>query len=128
MAMVRPITMMLALHATLGYLPAGPMMEANQLLRPQCSHGVGASLTVAELDLGHGGSQQFNDSPGLAANEPLVGHIPQHGYLAKNPNFAMLPSTQQTHFDADIQFLPNPVSRVNRYAEKHAQRKARAIP
>jgi len=59
------------------------VVQANQFLGPQCSHGVCAPLVVAELDLGHGGGEQFNDGSNLAADKPLLGHILKHGYLGK---------------------------------------------
>jgi hypothetical protein len=59
------------------------VVEANQLLRPQGNHGVGAPLIVTELDLGHGRGEQFNDGSNLAANKSLLGHIVQHGYFGK---------------------------------------------
>jgi hypothetical protein len=70
-------------RALLGYLFARAVVEANQLLRPQGCHGVGAAFVVIELDLGHGGSKQFDDSSNLAANKSLLGHILEHGYLGK---------------------------------------------
>jgi hypothetical protein len=40
-------------------------------------------LIVTELDLGHGGSEQFNDGSNLTANKSLLGYILEHGYFGK---------------------------------------------
>jgi hypothetical protein len=63
----------------LGYPFVWAVVEADQLLRAQCSHGVGTPLIVTEFDLCHGGGEQFNDGSNLTANESLIGHILQHG-------------------------------------------------
>jgi hypothetical protein len=63
----------------LGNLLVWTVVEANQLLGAQCGHGIGASLIVAELDLGHGGGEHFNDGSNLAANESLLRNVPEHG-------------------------------------------------
>ena len=55
------------------------MVETNQLFRAQSGHGVGSPLIIAELDLGHGGSKQFDDCANLTANKPLIRNILQHG-------------------------------------------------
>jgi hypothetical protein len=59
------------------------MVKENQLVRAQCSHGIGAPLIVRELDLRHGGREQFNDRSNLAANKPLLGHVLKHRYFGK---------------------------------------------
>jgi len=40
-------------------------------------------LIVTEFDLGHGGSEQFNNGSNLTANKSLLGHIPEHGDFGK---------------------------------------------
>jgi len=59
-------------------LLVGAVVEADQLLRPQCGYGVGPSSIVTELDLGHGGGEQFNDRSNLIANQSYLGHVAQH--------------------------------------------------
>jgi hypothetical protein len=54
------------------------MVEANHFLRAQGYHGVGVPLIVTELNLGHGGGEQFDDGSNLTANKPLFGHIFEH--------------------------------------------------
>jgi hypothetical protein len=67
----------------LGYLLVGAVVEANQFLRAQCSHGIGAPLIVTKFDLGYGGGEQFNDGSNLTANKALLGHIREHGDFGK---------------------------------------------
>jgi hypothetical protein len=59
------------------------VVEANQLLRAQCSQGVGAPLIVTEFDLRYGGAEQFNDGSNLTANKSLLGYIREHGDFGK---------------------------------------------
>jgi len=86
----------------LGYPLARAVVEANQFLGPQCSHGVGASLVVTELNLGHGGREQFNDGSNLAAKKPLLGHILQHGDFGKKLHLTGTPSCREYRMTAQL--------------------------
>ena len=67
----------------LSYLFKWLVVEANQVLRTQCSHGVGSSLIVAEFDFGHGGGEYLNNGSYLTAHETLLGHVVQHSDFGK---------------------------------------------
>jgi hypothetical protein len=64
-------------------------------------------LIVAELDLGHGGGEQFNNGPNLAANESLLGNIVQYGYFGKK-----LQLVHASLYLENMALIPDPCSLI----------------
>jgi hypothetical protein len=77
---------------SLGHPFVRTVVKANQLIGPQSGHGVCSPLIVAEFDLGHGGREYFNDGSNLAANEPMLGQIAEHGDFGKKFHRTKSPS------------------------------------
>lgn len=79
-----------------GYPFVKAVVEANQLFGTQGSQDAGMPLIVIELNLGNGGSEQFDDGANLTANKSLPGHIREHGNFGKRLHFTHTSLTLQS--------------------------------